>query len=137
MKNPNLTERHLFPNKMNVNLDMLGTTMLNRVASHVDSADIITKDDSRRAERALKLLKKLTKPAAFGHGVGHSTILGLSTATRHRGLALGRPGHKVIAEVDTVTRSRPASVGAACPVRVRVCSERGGRSEERRVGKEC
>jgi hypothetical protein len=41
VKNPNLTERHLLANKVDVNLDVLRTTMLDRVASHVDNADVI------------------------------------------------------------------------------------------------
>jgi hypothetical protein len=60
MKNPNLTERHLFVHKMDVNLDMLRTTMLNRVGGHVDNTDIITKNDGRSTEGAMKLLKKLS-----------------------------------------------------------------------------
>ena len=50
MKNPNQTERHLFANNMYFDLDVLHTTMLNRVASHVDSADIVTKDESGGVE---------------------------------------------------------------------------------------
>lgn len=45
MKNPYLTERRLFPNKVDVDLDMLSAPVLNRIGSHVDSADIVTEDD--------------------------------------------------------------------------------------------
>lgn len=99
MKNPNLTERHLLTNKMDVNLDVLRATMLNRVGGHVDSTHIVAEDDVRGAERTLKLVKKLTKPTTLSHG----TILGLGTGARNCGLAFGGPGHKVITEVDTIT----------------------------------
>src|SRR4051812_48593712 len=99
MKNPNLTERHLFANKMYVDLDVLRTTMLNRVASHVDSADIVTKDNSRGVKGAMKLVKKLTKPTTFSHGVSHGTILSFGTGARDCSLAFGGPGHKVVTKI--------------------------------------
>ena len=57
MKNSNLTKRDLFSNKINVDLDMLSTAMLNRVRSHVDGADIVTKDDCSGRERMMKFTK--------------------------------------------------------------------------------
>ena len=89
MKNPNLTERHFFPNKVNVNLDVLRTAMLNRVASHVDSANIFTKDGSGSVEGAMKLMQKLTKPRTFSHSVNHDTIVGFVTRARDCSLAFG------------------------------------------------
>jgi hypothetical protein len=103
MKNPNLTERYLFTNEMDINLDVLCTAMLDRVRGHVNGTDIVTKDNSRSTERAMKLLKKLTKPATLSHSMCHGTILGFGIGTRHRGLAFGGPGHEVVAEVDTVS----------------------------------
>ena len=76
MKNPNQTERHLF-------------TMLNRVASHVDSAGIFTKDESGGVEGAMKLMQKLTKPRTFSHSVSHDTIVGFVTGARDCSLAFG------------------------------------------------
>jgi hypothetical protein len=49
VKNPNMTKRHLLANEMNVNLDVLGAAMLNRVGGHVDSTDIVAEDDGRGA----------------------------------------------------------------------------------------
>ena len=76
MKNPNQTERHLF-------------TMLNRVASHVDSAGIFTKDESGGVEGAMKLMQKLTKPRTFSHSMSHDTIVGFVTGARDCSLAFG------------------------------------------------
>jgi hypothetical protein len=128
MKNPYLSERHLLANEVDVDLDMLRTSMLYRIAGHVYSADIVTEDNSRGAKRSMKLIKKLSKPTALSHGVSHSTIFRLGARTRNRGLACGRPGHKVITEVDTISRSRPASVWATGPVSIRVRCERRSRS---------
>jgi hypothetical protein len=78
MKNPYLSERHLLANEVDVDLDMLRTSMLYRIAGHVYSADIVTEDNSRGAKRLMKLIKKLSKPTALSHGVSHSTIFRLS-----------------------------------------------------------
>ena len=87
---------------MNINLDMLCTTMLDRVTSHVDSAGIISKNNCRGMDRTVKLMKKLTEPTSFGHNMSYSKILGLNTGARNHGLAFGGPGHKVVAETDTI-----------------------------------
>jgi hypothetical protein len=42
MKNSDLPKGYLFSNKVDVDFDVLGATMLNRVRSHVDSTDIVT-----------------------------------------------------------------------------------------------
>ena len=89
MKNPNLTERHLFPNKVNVNLDVLRTAMLNRVASHVNSADIITENDCSGVKGTLEFLEKLAKPTTLSHDMSHGAVLCFGARTRYRGLAFG------------------------------------------------
>jgi hypothetical protein len=42
MKNTHITKSNSLPNKMEINLDMLGALMLDRVLGHVDGADIVT-----------------------------------------------------------------------------------------------
>jgi hypothetical protein len=108
---------------VDVDLDMLRTTMLNRVASHVDSADVVTEDDYRGREGTLKLEKKLTKPTALSDGVSHSTVLGLITGARHSSLALRGPEHQIVTKIDTIARGGSASVGTTCPIRIGVCGE--------------
>ena len=91
MKNPNLPERHLFTNKMDVNLNMLRVAMLQRVGGHVDSTDIVAKDDGRGVEGSMKLMKKLTEPTTLSYSMGHCAILRLGTGVGDCSLALGRP----------------------------------------------
>jgi hypothetical protein len=88
MKNPYLAERHLLPNEVDVNLDMLRTAVLNRVRGHVDRTDIVTEDNSSGAEGLMKLLEKLTRPATLGDGVSDSPVFRLSTRARNSGLPL-------------------------------------------------
>jgi hypothetical protein len=104
MKNPNLIERHLLTNKVDADLDVLRAAMLNRVTCHVNSTDVITKDNGRGREGTLKLEKKLSKPAALGDDMSHSMVLSLDTGAGHRGLPIGGLGHQVVAEIDTVAK---------------------------------
>jgi hypothetical protein len=106
---------------------MLGPSMLNRIGGHVDSTDIVAKNDSSSLQRVMKLAKKLTKPTAFSHCMSHDTILCLSTRARNRSLSLRRPGNEVITEIHTITRRGAAGVGATSPISVGVSSERCSR----------
>jgi hypothetical protein len=98
--------------------------MLNRVRGHVDSADIIAEDDGRSMKGSMELLKKLVEPTTLGDSMSDGTVLCLSARARDCGLALGGPGDEVVAEVDTISRSGPASIGTTSPIGVRISSER-------------
>jgi hypothetical protein len=41
VKNSNVTERNLLTNKVDVQLDVLGATMMNGVGGEVDSEDVV------------------------------------------------------------------------------------------------
>jgi hypothetical protein len=127
VKDNDLTKRDLLADEVDVNLDVLRSTMLNRVAGHVNSTDVDAEDNSRRAERPMKLGKKLSKPITLSYSMSHGSVLGLGTRTRYRGLAFRGPGHQVISKVDTIARSRPTSVREASPVSIRVRCERHSR----------
>ena len=62
MKNSNVAKRHTISNEVKVDLDVLGPLMLNRIRGHVNSADIVAKDNSGVMKWAMKLPKELTKP---------------------------------------------------------------------------
>ena len=59
MEDPNLSQGHLFADEVNVDLDMLRATMMDRVGGHVDRADVVTINNGGSAKRAAKLTKKL------------------------------------------------------------------------------
>ena len=90
----NMTKSHLFPNKMDIQLNMLGPLMMHRVSGEVDRRDVIAVDHCGTVNRARELLKQLAKPRTLGDSVGHRKILSLSTGTRDRRLSLGRPRDK-------------------------------------------
>jgi hypothetical protein len=124
VKNADLAKRHLLTDKMDVDLNVLSTAMLNRVRCHVNCTDIVTEDHGGCSQRLMKLSQKLTYPAAFGNGVSDSPVLRLGTRTRDCSLAFRRPSDQVVAEVHTIPRSGPSCVRASSPVCVRVRSER-------------
>jgi len=45
--------------ELDVDLDMLGATMMDRVGGHIDRADVVAIDNGRNSKRDLKLLEKL------------------------------------------------------------------------------
>jgi hypothetical protein len=94
---------------------MLRAAMMNWVGCHIDSTDVVTIDNCRRSNRDVKLLKKLPQPAALGDDMSHSSVLRLRTG--------GRPRDEIVAEVDAEARGGASRVGAASPIRIRVCSE--------------
>ena len=56
MKNTNITNGDPFADEVEMNLDMLGSLMLNRVGGYVDSADVVTIHQCSSAKRGVKLM---------------------------------------------------------------------------------
>jgi hypothetical protein len=59
VENTDITKSNTFPNKMEINLHMFGTLMLNRVLGHVDGADVVAVHKSRFAQGSVKLRQQL------------------------------------------------------------------------------
>jgi len=55
MKNVDISCSNTLPNKVEINLDVLGALMLNGVGRHVDSADIIAVNQGSLTERNMQL----------------------------------------------------------------------------------
>ena len=62
--------------ELDVDLDMLGATMMDSVGDHIDRADIVTIDNGRKSKQDVKLLEKLAQPTTLGDDVGdrHDTL---------------------------------------------------------------
>jgi hypothetical protein len=116
---------------MNINLDVLGLTMLDQIGRHVDRGHIVTVDKCSRAERSMELLKKLAKPAALSDCMSHNTILSLGTRVRNCGLALGRPRYQVVTIVDAIPGGGATRVWTASPISIIIgCQSSRGRGPE-------
>jgi hypothetical protein len=51
VEDTNFTFTNLFPDKMNINLDMFGPLMMNGVVGKIDGADIVTVNDRSLLDR--------------------------------------------------------------------------------------
>jgi hypothetical protein len=102
MKNADLAKRDLLPNEVNVDLYMLGPSMLDRVRGHINSTDIVAKDNCGSGEGMMKLAKELTNPTALGNGMSNCPVLCFCTGARNCSLTLRGPGDKIVAEIDAI-----------------------------------
>jgi hypothetical protein len=64
MQNVDITNGHMFPHKVEVDLDMLHALVLNRVGREVDDADVITVYEGVLCQRSKELLQASTTPLA-------------------------------------------------------------------------
>jgi hypothetical protein len=95
MEDADLTDGDLLSDKMEINLYMLGTLMLNRVGGEVHGDDVVTVDKGAPRRRALELMEQLLQPSGLRHTVGDDTVLSLRAGTGDDSLPFGRPGHQV------------------------------------------
>lgn len=66
---------NLFTNKIEINLHMFGTLMLNQVGGEVDGADVIAVHYCGLLQGMVELQEKLAKPVGFGHYISHAAGL--------------------------------------------------------------
>jgi len=59
MKDTKITNGNPLPDEVEVNLNMLGALMLNRIGGHVDDADVVTIHQCCLAYRGVQLRQKL------------------------------------------------------------------------------
>jgi len=123
VQDADFTEGDSFCNEVQVDLNMLGSLMLNRVGGEVNGADIIAVDHCNTTEWAVKLYQKLAQPAGFGDSIRDCLILRLCTGPRHCRLTLGRPGDEIVPEKHRITRGGFACVRTARPICIGVDSE--------------
>ena len=119
MEDPDFPQRDLM-DKVDVNLNVLRSSMMNWVSGHIDSTNIVTKDNRSLLERKMKFLKKLAQPTTLSHNMSNCPVLCLSTRTRNCVLPLGFPRHQGVAKIDTITRSRTPRIRATSPVGIRI-----------------
>ena len=89
MQDMNITSSNLLPNEMEVNLDVLGAPMLNRVGRHVDGANVVTINQSSSPKGGMELEQELTQPRGLSNTIGHCAVLSFSTGSGDCILTLG------------------------------------------------
>ena len=115
-----MTKSYLFPNKVDINLNVLGTTMLDRIRGHVDSTNVVTEDNNGRRQRVMELPKELTDPTTLSNNMTNGAILCLGTGTRYSSWTFRRPRDKVVTKIDAVAGRRTLGVRAPSPICVLV-----------------
>jgi hypothetical protein len=58
MKNAEMTNSNTLPNKVKIDLNVLGALMLSGVGTHVDSTNVVTIDQSAAAKWNVQLKKQ-------------------------------------------------------------------------------
>ena len=83
--------KHLFPNKMKVNLDVLCSTMKDWIDSHIVGTNVVTVEARNRAGGNVEFSKKRANPTQFRSTICNSPVLRLSNGTRYNLLLCTRP----------------------------------------------
>jgi hypothetical protein len=73
----------------------------------------------------VELGEKLPEPGGLSHAVSDNAILRLGTGPGDHMLVLGRPGHQVATQEDSIAGGRAPSVRTPCPVDVSVDDKLG------------
>ena len=120
MKNTNITSGNPLANEVEVDLDVLGALMLNRVGGHVHRADVVTVDQDGSTERNVKFLEKLAQPRSLCDSTSDDAILGFCTGVRDILLPLIRPRDQVVTEEHSKARGRLSRIRTTSPVSIRV-----------------
>lgn len=79
MKDTEFAERNLLPNEVDVDLDVLGPPVMDRVGRHVDTRDVVTVDNRGFGDVHAELTEELSKPATLGDDIGDRAVLRLRT----------------------------------------------------------
>jgi hypothetical protein len=79
VQDADFTEGDSLSDEVQIDLNMLGSLMLNWVGGGINGTDIITIDHCSATKRAAKLYEELAQPACFGDSVRNSSIFRLCT----------------------------------------------------------
>jgi hypothetical protein len=121
MEDANLSQCHLLANEVDVNLDMLGATVVDGVSDHIDGANIWRYHcRSRPPWPRVPRCEVPEEAVAPSHNLRNGTVFCLSIGAGNRGLVFGGPRHQILAEEDAKAGGGAGSVGAARPVSIGV-----------------
>jgi len=123
VQNADFTKGDSLSDKVQIDLNMLGSLMLNQVGGEVNGADIITINHCSAMKWTAKLYQELAQPAGFGDSIRDYSIFRLCTGPRHYRLTLGRPRDEIVAKKHRITRGGFACVRTVRPICIGVDSE--------------
>lgn len=79
MKNMNFSQGNLLADEMDVNFNILRSSMMDRIGYHIDNINIVTINEHSLGEGNMKLVR-LSHPTTFSNSMGNGPILSLSTS---------------------------------------------------------
>jgi hypothetical protein len=123
VQDADFTEVDSFSDEVQVDLNMFGSLMLDRVGGEINSNDIIAINHCSTTKWATKLYQKLAQLAGFDDSIRDSSIFRLCTGPRHCRLTLGRPGDEIVPEEHRITRGGFVCVRTVRPICIGVDSE--------------
>jgi hypothetical protein len=123
MEDTNIIDGKTLTYEVEINLNMLGALMLDRVGGQVDGTDVVAGDKSGPRQGAVQLHEQLKKLARLHHTVGHGTVLCLSAWMRDDVLALRGQRNEVVAQEHSVAWSGLMSILTTGLVNVSVDDE--------------
>jgi hypothetical protein len=109
-----LDQSKLLLNKVNVNLNMLGPSMLHKIVGHVHNWKIVTVYNSSLLNAGLQLGEQPAQPNRLCHSVCNHSITSLCIRARNRNLPFGRPQNQIVTkktqypDVDRRVSRQPA-----------------------------
>ncbi|GMP43469.1 hypothetical protein CsSME_00012818 [Camellia sinensis var. sinensis] len=113
------TMSNVLPNKMTVNLNVLGAIMKNIIVSNLKSTVIVTKEGSSARGSNTHVSKKPTKPEKLLSSISKGTVFGFGTRTSSKRLFLTAPRNKRITQKKAKPSSRAAVSRIASPISIR------------------
>ena len=102
MQNLQITDGDPFMNEVKINLDVLGTLMLDWVGRHVDCTNVASINQCSATKRGMDLLEKLAQPRHLSNTISHCTVLGFSTSSGHGVLTLRGPRGEIVPKKHSI-----------------------------------
>lgn len=110
--------KHLFSNKVVINLHMFGSSMKNGIWCNCKGRDIVTLEFGRRGKKNTKIFQHLSKPWKLSCSGGQCSILRFNRRSRHSFFPLGTPSNGFVTKVDHITNDWTPIIRITCPIRI-------------------
>lgn len=102
MKNMNVTMSNFFTNKVNVQFNVFGTLMLNKIIIKINNTNVVTVNQSSFLNWTMKFQQKILKPTRFRDYISNTPIFGPSTRAR-KSRMFGGPRYMIVTKIHTMT----------------------------------
>ena len=79
VEDPDAPKGHLLTNEVYIELNMLRSTMMDRVGGELNDGDVVAVNERSLVNITKQLLKQLTEPRSFSNSISHCSILSLGT----------------------------------------------------------